>query len=238
VNPTELDAKARKVLRKKASRAAETPEQREKRNAQVREYARLNRDAIRAANATYYAANKAVLLAKDKARRAENPGRDTAKAKQWRETNPERKLAANKAWAEANPEKHRQSLLASKRKRRLAPANRVNGAMSARIRQALRGGKDGQAWERVVGYSRLDLMRHLAARMQSGMTWANYGEWHIDHIAPVVSFDLTVEGETAKCWALQNLQPLWAGDNTRKGAKLNWTPEWQRGRNNAPEAKR
>ena len=57
-----------------------------------------------------------------------------------------------------------------------------------------------------------------------GMTWQNMGLWHIDHIKPKVSFnqeqlaDPTSE-DFKKCWALENLQPLWALDNMKKGAK-------------------
>ena len=57
-----------------------------------------------------------------------------------------------------------------------------------------------------------------------GMTWENMGLWHIDHIKPKVSFnqeqlaDPTSE-DFKKCWALENLQPLWAKDNLKKGAK-------------------
>ena len=57
-----------------------------------------------------------------------------------------------------------------------------------------------------------------------GMTWQNMGLWHIDHIKPKTSFnqeelaDPTSE-DFKKCWALENLQPLWAKDNLKKGAK-------------------
>jgi len=40
------------------------------------------------------------------------------------------------------------------------------------------------------------------------MNWGNYGEWHIDHIKPVSSFDKTIPINVVN--ALSNLQPLWA----------------------------
>jgi hypothetical protein len=40
------------------------------------------------------------------------------------------------------------------------------------------------------------------------MTWDNYGEWHIDHIKPVSSFDKDTPQSIVN--ALSNLQPLWA----------------------------
>ena len=57
-----------------------------------------------------------------------------------------------------------------------------------------------------------------------GMKWENMGLWHIDHIKPKASFnqeqlaDPTSE-DFKKCWELNNLQPLWARDNLKKGAK-------------------
>ena len=51
------------------------------------------------------------------------------------------------------------------------------------------------------------------------MSWARFGEIHIDHIVPRASFDLNNEDEWRACWALSNLQPRWGKDNQAKGAK-------------------
>jgi len=65
-------------------------------------------------------------------------------------------------------------------------------------------------------------MAHLESKFLPGMTWNNRGDWHIDHVRPLASFSF----ETAQCpdfkaaWSLSNLQPLWALDNIRKGAKV------------------
>jgi len=54
------------------------------------------------------------------------------------------------------------------------------------------------------------------------MSWANYGRaWHIDHIRPCSSYDLTKPDQQRACLHFSNLQPLWSKENLRKGAK--WT---------------
>ena len=64
----------------------------------------------------------------------------------------------------------------------------------------------------ILGYSALELKEHMIKLFTPGMSWDNYGEWHIDHIKPVSSFDKN-EDVSIVC-ALKNLQPLWS--TTRK----------------------
>lgn len=64
-----------------------------------------------------------------------------------------------------------------------------------------------------------ELMVHLENKFKPGMNWQNYGQWHIDHIRPVSSFDLSKKSEQFKCFNYQNLQPLWAIENIKKGNK-------------------
>jgi len=101
---------------------------------------------------------------------------------------------------------------------------RLSNAIRANIRDALHrkgGDKKERGWESLVGYSIRDLMKHLEKQFTAGMSWANYGEWHIDHIIPVSKFNFTStdDFDFKRCWALSNLQPLWASENVRKHAK-------------------
>ena len=77
--------------------------------------------------------------------------------------------------------------------------------------------KDGKLFSRLK-YTAEDLVMHLESNFQDGMSWSNYGKWHIDHIKPCALFDLTKELEFEECWSLKNLQPLWAVENMKKGA--------------------
>lgn len=80
-----------------------------------------------------------------------------------------------------------------------------------------------------LGCSIPDLKLYLEAKFYSHlktneqMTWENYGlyGWHIDHIKPLASFDLTDREQFLKACHYTNLQPLWAEENLKKGAKYN-----------------
>ncbi len=104
-------------------------------------------------------------------------------------------------------------------KRRLCPSRTIRHNVGARIAQCLKGLKADKGLFSRLKYSLADLMAHLETRFQPGMTWANYGQWHVDHIKPCALFDFTDPQQFHECWALSNLQPLWALDNLVKGAK-------------------
>ena len=75
---------------------------------------------------------------------------------------------------------------------------------------------------KLVGCTIEELWRHLEKNFKPGMTKENYGyrTWHIDHIMPCSSFDLSDPEQQKKCFHYTNLQPLWAFDNISKGAKI------------------
>jgi hypothetical protein len=74
----------------------------------------------------------------------------------------------------------------------------------------------------ILKYTPEQLSNHLENQFTDGMTWENYGEWHVDHKLPITSFDFKEIGdeEFSKCWSLDNLQPMWAEDNIRKSNRL------------------
>ncbi len=86
----------------------------------------------------------------------------------------------------------------------------------------------------ILGYSYTELTSHIGGRFSQPKwngyewvdnskeySWDNMDDWHIDHIRPVSSFNFTTTDceDFKKCWALNNLQPLWAKDNMSKGDK-------------------
>lgn len=101
---------------------------------------------------------------------------------------------------------------------------RLSRTMSNHINQTLRNGKNGHHWETLVGYTINELIAHLESQFIEDMNWENYGVfgWHIDHKIPICAFNFEKPEDVdfKRCWALGNLQPLWALDNESKGGNI------------------
>ena len=120
---------------------------------------------------------------------------------------------------------HRKEINVQKQKRRsIDPKFRLNEIISNSIRVSLKGNKADRHWEELVGYTLDKLKKHFEKQFTEGMTWKNYGRggWEIDHKIPVSVFNFTKpeHDDFLKCFALKNLQPLWAKDNLIKSNKL------------------
>lgn len=88
-----------------------------------------------------------------------------------------------------------------------------------RLYEAVKGNVKSKRTIELIGCSVEELVKHLESQFQDGMSWDNYGEWHVDHIKPCAMFDFSKEEHQKECFHYTNLQPLWAIDNIRKSAK-------------------
>jgi len=92
------------------------------------------------------------------------------------------------------------------------------------VRVSLKNGRKGKRLYDLLGYTSDELRTHLENQFVDNMCWESFmnGEIHIDHKIPVSSFNITSvdSPDFKKCWALSNLQPLWAFDNLSKGTKV------------------
>lgn len=111
-----------------------------------------------------------------------------------------------------------------KRRREKSPAVRLSHTISTGMRRSLKNGKNGYHWESLVSYTLDDLIKHLELLFQRGMSWDNMGRdgWHVEHKIPISAFNFIKSGDIdfKKCWALKNLQPMWAEQNFSKHTKL------------------
>jgi hypothetical protein len=88
------------------------------------------------------------------------------------------------------------------------------------IRKSLRGYllNDGDKRKIDLGYTQKELKQRLECQFKDGMSWDNYGEWHVDHKKPITKFNVDTPVDVVN--ALCNLQPLWAKDNLSKGNRI------------------
>ncbi len=151
-----------------------------------------------------------------------NPSKIKASTKKWSDANRANKRASSKKWETANPEKWKACYQKSLAKKRSTPKGQLNNSMAANMWQSLRGAKAGRNWESLTGYTVDQLKKHLEKQFKDGMSWGNYGQWHIDHIIPITAFNYAKPEDIdfKRCWALGNLRPLDKKENLRKNNKL------------------
>lgn len=189
----------------------------------MKEYRKNHAAEITEYNKLYYVKNKERVLLDKKSWRRNNPEQAKIKDKMIYHSNPEKARERAIKWRSENHDKYMESSRKSDKKRRGTIRGKLNIVIGNAIRLSIRTGKDNQHWEGLVGFTVQELRHHLEKKFLSGMTWDNYGEWHIDHKIPISAFNFICPEDIdfKRCWALKNLQPLWAADNIRKFNKIN-----------------
>ena len=161
--------------------------------------------------------------------------RDCSRAA-WRSENKEKWISYTQDWKARNPEKYqalykeqnrkRSKEIAAftnqrhKERREADPAFALLHRLRVRLNHALGGKAKASTTMDLVGCTAQELVAHMEAQFLPGMAWENRGEWHVDHIRPCSSFDFSDPEQQRACFHYSNLQPLWAVDNQRKGARL------------------
>lgn len=152
------------------------------------------------------------------------------KQKQYRINNPEAVRIVKKKWNDKNKKKKKQLSEDYKERRNYREKKRrkndVNFKLSTGLRSRLNlaiktDQKVGSAVSD-LGCTIPELKQHLENQFKEGMNWDNWTTdgWHIDHILPLISFDLTDRKQFLIASNFKNLQPLWAVENLMKGSSL------------------
>lgn len=141
------------------------------------------------------------------------------KTNYYRKDNSERCKAYRKKYKEKIRIKKREY---ERNRLKTNPAYKMRKAVSTNVYVTLKSKgihKRGRSFWAQANYTPQELMEHLQKQFWYGMSWENYGEWHLDHIKPQSSYDIRDfgDGEFMDCWELKNLQPLWKEDNLLKG---------------------
>lgn len=182
------------------------------------EWRQKNPEQNSAIKKAWYEKNKEHVLRKTKEYREARPEWYAETTKQYLEKNKERNREKANAYYAAN-----KKLVAEKlaKKKAESPAFALNNSIRWYVWKSLKGIKNGKKTEQLVGWSEQELGRHIERQFLPGMGWHNRSEWHIDHIVPLSSFNITGPDcpEFKRAWALANLRPIWATDNLKKRHK-------------------
>ena len=176
-------------------------------------------------------------------KREGNKARQDAYMKQWRANHPDEIKENNKKWNENNKEYHKQRckdwydknidhVTQYKKTHKDKKAGerfyirykedllfRIKVQLRNRLRSAITGNYKSGSAVGDLGCPIESFKAYIESLFQEGMTWNNWGTygWHLDHISPLSSFDLTDREQFLKACHYTNLRPLWCEDNLRKG---------------------
>ena len=92
--------------------------------------------------------------------------------------------------------------------------------MRSRMSTALKGNYKSARTMELTGCTMEFLRAYLESKFEDGMSWDNYGVWHVDHIIACANFDLSDPEQQRICFHYTNLQPMWGEQNLKKGARL------------------
>lgn len=178
----------------------------------------VNREKVLDARKAYCEANPEKVQACNKANYLANRDKRLLYAKVYRENKQESTAAATKAWIQANPERQRANLRARHQIRyKQDPNYAMRKILRSRLKNILKSKGKTEMALRLLGCDLDWLVAWLEIQFQPGMCWDNRGlVWHVDHVRPCASFDLTDRHQQKLCFHWTNLQPLFAADNLKK----------------------
>ncbi|WP_096911011.1 MULTISPECIES: hypothetical protein [Acinetobacter] len=171
-----------------------------------RKYYQENKEAVLVQAAEYREANKEEIRKRDNAYKARNREKLRLKQSEYQRLNSELRNEYTRKYR--------------KNRRQADKLFAIKQNMRARFRFELakRGEEQLIKANQYLGCSWIFLRDYLAEKFTDGMSWENYGDWHVDHVIPLAS--AKSKEELIRLWHYSNLQPLWASDNILKGAKM------------------
>jgi hypothetical protein len=201
-----------------------------------KEYYLRNRDRVLVKAKKYYEENGEKVRQYQREYNKKNNEKIKEKRKLYREKNKNTLSVLNIAWKK----KHKKEVSAKNKEYRLLHLedrrnwhkNRYKTNLQYKMMNILRkrlgnilyqNTKSGSALHD-LGCSLEELKTYIEKQFTNGMTWENWSKygWHIDHIIPLSSFDLSDREQFKKAVHYTNLQPLWWNENLSKGARLNY----------------
>ena len=182
-------------------------------------YNEANKDKIKAYDKIYQDVNKEKLKFAHKVYREANKDKVKVQTKVWREANKDKVKVQTKNYREANKDKIKKWFV---NKFKTNVQFKLSHILRSRLHNALKNNQKTGSAVKDLDCSVEELKQYLESKFQPGMSWDNWSldGWHIDHIKPLSSFDLTDRKQLLEACHYTNLQPLWAKDNLSKSDKI------------------
>ena len=139
--------------------------------------------------------------------RQNNRKKENATARKWCQNNRE-KIRASDRKSSQRPEYKKRKNARKRERRKTDPQFRLKHNLRTRLHHALKGSNKSASTMALLGCSIVHLKDYLAMRFLPGMTWENQGTWHVDHMIPCASFDLSDPEHQRRCFHYTNLQPV------------------------------
>ena len=191
-----------------------------------KKYREANKEYYNEYSKEYYKANKDKLLEQQKKYREANKEHRKEYNKRWREANKEHykkyKKKYLKEYYKANKEYYNEYKKEYQKKRKQTdPLYKLKHNLRSRTSMAFKnkGYSKNTKTQDMLGVDWEVAKKHIERQFKKGMSWDNYGDWHIDHIIPLASAN--TEKRLKELCHYTNLQPLWAEENLSKNASIN-----------------
>ena len=191
----------------------------------TKEYYEEHKESIRIKHQLYHTKNRERLNRRSKQYREDNLEVLKQRKHEYYIKNCEEIKRKRSEYYKINSERViKQIIDYEKEKRANDPKYRVLKNLRRRITLAIQSKtikKSGRTFD-LLGSSPKETYGYLESLFKDGMSWDNYGfkGWHIDHIKPCSSFDLSDLEQQKQCFHYSNLQPLWWWENLEKSDKI------------------
>ena len=207
INADKFEPKKQKIFERYKARSESN---KEKVALRMKEYRKINSQKIADKRRIYFDANK---------------DRISARYKAYCEKNSDKIVAKSRAYYAANSQKiNSYGTIYIRNRYKTDPVYRLTRSLRVRLQQAFKSQRveKTQSTFNLAGCTKQELRHHLVSQFREGMTLENHGKvWHIDHIRPCSSFDLSDKAQAAACFHYSNLQPLFAEENLAKSDSFN-----------------
>ena len=156
---------------------------------------------------SYYAKNSDSICQRTSEYRKRNPSIQKNAKRKWEAKNRDKHLSYRRDW---HAEKYSSNI-----------SYRLNFIVRGALKRTLDAAMRNKATlsSEQLGYSTEMLKKRIEMNFKPGMSWENYGKWHIDHRVPVARLIRRGVTSPSVINCLANLAPLWAEENMKKGKR-------------------